>query len=493
MIDVTFYTFEKHSNSTKQPDGGGTTYDCTLIQPCGVMSPQIQLAIGQDNPTGYNYAYIPEFSRYYFIRDWSWDRGIWTATMSVDVLASFKEDIGNSSQYVLRAAAESNGFITDTVYPGTAQFTKQVTSLSGMPFWKDLVNGEYVLGVVGAGPSGMAMGASTYYAMSPPAFSMFADQLFNDDAWIELEGEDPVMITVPVAEVSGDADSFRTTITEQPIPKKMSYLKTEFNPAQYITSCMWFPFVPAEGSAASEIKLGWWTIPAGVVSVSPTYEQSYTLTIPAHPQLARGYYLHMPPYSRYTLFFPPFGTIPLDGSYFVQDVTLTCTVRVDMISGQGILELSVPSAGVIFRTNAQIGVPVSVGQLASSGWVGAVTGLVSGLTGVAAGAATGDVAGAIQSGASGIGNVANSMLPQVSVRGANGSKAEYGTTPFLLSEFMQVVDNDPEHLGAPLCAIRQLSSLPGYQMISRPEIDSTCTAAENDQISDFLRGGYYYE
>lgn len=489
MIDVTFYTFEKHSNSTKQPSGG-TTYNCTLIQPCGVMSPQIQLEIGQTNPVEYNYAYIPDFKRYYFIRDWSWDRGIWTATMAVDVLASFKEDIGNSFQYVLRAAAESNGFITDTVYPGTATFTKQVTQLSGMPFWKDLVNGEYVLGVVGAGPSGMAMGAVTYYAMSPPAFAMFAEQLFGKDNWMELEG-DPITFRWP--QVRGDADSFTTTLEEVNIPVNFPVLKLMFNPAQYITSCMWFPFVPAEGSAASEIALGWWKVPAGVVSVSPTYEQTYTVSIPAHPQLARGYYLHMPPYSRYTIFFPPFGTIPLDGSYFVQDTVLTCTIRVDMISGAGILELSVPSAGIIYRASAQIGVPVSTGQIASAGLAGALVGGVSTVAGVIGSAATGNVGQAIMNGISGVGDTASGLMPQVTVRGANGSKAEYGTTPFLLSEFMQVVDNDLEHLGAPLCAVRQLSSLPGYQMIARPEVDSACTAAENDQITEFLRGGYYYE
>lgn len=489
-VEVTLYTLEKHPNSTMQPDGGGQSYDCVLIAPCSVITPQIQLSIGQSNPVQYNYAYIPDFERYYFIRNWSWDRGIWTADLEVDVLASWKDYIGSSSQYVLRAAAESNGFITDTVYPGTANFTKQVTQLSGMPFWRDLVNGEYVLGVVGAGPSGMAMGACTYYAMSPPAFASFAQQLFSEDAWLELEGSP---ITVPVVEVSGDADSFRSTVTQQEIPNNMPFLKTMFNPAQYLTSCMWFPFVPAEGSAASEIALGWWKIPAGVVSVSPTYEQSYTLTIPAHPQLARGYYLHMPPYSRYTLFFPPFGTIPLDGSYFVQDVTLTCTVRVDMISGGGILELSVPSAGVIYRASAQIGVPVSVGQIASSGLTGALVGAVSTVAGVAGSALTGNVGQAIMNGISGVGSTAESILPQVTVKGANGSKAEYGTTPFLLSEFMQVVDQDLEHLGAPLCSIRQLSSLPGYQMIARPEIDCPCTAAENEQIANYLRGGYYYE
>ena len=47
-----------------------------------------------ENPTGYNYAYIPEFGRYYFIDDIvSIRTGLWRISMKVDVLESFKNEI----------------------------------------------------------------------------------------------------------------------------------------------------------------------------------------------------------------------------------------------------------------------------------------------------------------------------------------------------------------------------------------------------------------
>ena len=88
-IDITFYTFNKKPNSTRQPPGGGVTYKCNLIEPTSFTAPDIALVVPA-KPTGYNYAFIPEFSRYYFVTDWAFSAGLWRASLSVDVLASFK-------------------------------------------------------------------------------------------------------------------------------------------------------------------------------------------------------------------------------------------------------------------------------------------------------------------------------------------------------------------------------------------------------------------
>ena len=478
-VTVTLFSFSKNPDSTARPTGG-RDFDCTIISPSSVISPEIRLSLGGDNPSGYNYAKIPDFNRYYWITDWTYDAGIWIASLMVDVLATYRDQIGASSQYVLRAAAEGDGYIMDTLYPTTDQYTIQTTPISGQPFYKDLVNGEYILGVIGAGPSGLQMGAVTYYAMSPPAFAEFASQLFNDDAWIELTKTDEVAVP------DGNGGVIKTDVNIN-----LSTLKTSFNPAQYIVSCMWLPFVPTEGSAGSEIKLGWWSIPAGVVSVSGWWEKSFTVTVPAHPQLARGYYLHMPPYSRYTLYFPPFGTIPLDGSYFVTDASLTLNVRVDLISGQGTLTITTAAGAVIGRYAAQIGVPISVGQLLSNEWSAGMSAL-SGVTGGVASALTGDVMGAIKGVGSAIADAFTWQLPQVSAKGGNGSRAEYGYTPVLVSQFARVVDNSPEILGKPLCKVKTLSSIPGYIMVTKPEIELKATSAEIEKVKEAMRGGFFY-
>lgn len=59
-----------------------------------IINPVIIMEI--ENPAGFNYAYIPEFDRYYFIDDITSVRtGLWLISMKVDVLESFKNNILN--------------------------------------------------------------------------------------------------------------------------------------------------------------------------------------------------------------------------------------------------------------------------------------------------------------------------------------------------------------------------------------------------------------
>lgn len=64
----------------------------TLREETSVTTPVVLMEL--ENPSGYNYAYIPEFGRYYFIRDMvSVRNGLWRVSMQVDVLESFKKYI----------------------------------------------------------------------------------------------------------------------------------------------------------------------------------------------------------------------------------------------------------------------------------------------------------------------------------------------------------------------------------------------------------------
>lgn len=482
-ISVTFYEFAKPVNSTKQPSGGGTSFDCSLIAPCSIVSPVIQVA-SDFNPSRYNYAEIPDFNRFYWVRNWTWNKGLWQAQLESDPLASFKDQIGDLNEYVLRAAAEWNGDIQDKAYPTTAAITVQQTPIAAGPvFNHSLVNGCYVVGVVGKGP-GLQMGASTYYLLPPVGYDEFARVLFSEDDWLQLED-----LEIPMYDGSG--------VSIEKVPQNISQLKSQFNPLQYITSVTWFPFYDAGlGPAFSGIQLGWWTINAGGGQIPQApYEKSWTITCPTHPQQpTRGYYLNLPPYSRYTLHFKPFGDIPLDGSYFVKDPTLTVSVKVDLISGEGVLSVSSATSGgrPFVTARAKVGVSISVGQLSAQNFTSGISALSS-IGGGIVDAVTGNAAGVISNAASAIGDLWTGCLPQVSSSGANGSVAEYGEIPYLTSEFFPVVEQDLEHLGAPLCSKRQLSTLPGFQQIYQPEGNVSATQEEMSTIIDALRGGYFYE
>ena len=73
MLEIKLYTFGKRENSTARPDGG-VSFQARIWDGVGILSPQIVFSFQDNttNPTAYNYAYIPDFNRYYFIRDWQY-------------------------------------------------------------------------------------------------------------------------------------------------------------------------------------------------------------------------------------------------------------------------------------------------------------------------------------------------------------------------------------------------------------------------------------
>ena len=85
-ISVNMYTFSKYANSTEQPAGAGTSFDCVLKDTSGVINPTIALKLDMSfNVSAYNYAYIPDFERYYFVREWTWERGLWVALSLIHI------------------------------------------------------------------------------------------------------------------------------------------------------------------------------------------------------------------------------------------------------------------------------------------------------------------------------------------------------------------------------------------------------------------------
>ena len=72
----------------------------TLRDASSVIAPSILI---QSNPIGYNYAYIPEFGRYYYIKNiTAFRKGAYIVDLKCDVLMTFREEILNMSGIVSR-------------------------------------------------------------------------------------------------------------------------------------------------------------------------------------------------------------------------------------------------------------------------------------------------------------------------------------------------------------------------------------------------------
>ena len=84
----------------------------TLKDGGSVLSPSVVLT--GENLSGFNYAYIPQFSRYYFIKEiTSVKSGLWEISMRVDVLETYKDSIKANTAILKRQEKIWDMYIND--------------------------------------------------------------------------------------------------------------------------------------------------------------------------------------------------------------------------------------------------------------------------------------------------------------------------------------------------------------------------------------------
>lgn len=474
-MQVYLFGYSKKKNSTAQPTlTSGTAFTMQLKDDTSVMNPVLllnQATSGMPSPftpSYYTYAYIGKFSRYYFVTDWKWVNGLWELYLTEDVLASFKSAIGSTSAYVERSASASDGNIIDKLYPAKTDFNQQYVACSTSWYNVAPSGGCYVLGIINQ-QSSNHIGAVTYYAVTSANLNSLLAFLFSNNIY--------------------QSESI-TEIGE-------GLFKSLFNPFQYIVSCIWFPFATsAFGSTSVTVKVGYWDTGVSAIIVDSLMETTFiTATMPNHPQAAtRGAFLNYAPYTRMTLYCPPFGAIPLDTTYLRKGPKLNGCVWVDHITGQATLRVafiasnqaSVTVAEWFAETSAMFGVPIQLAQIMAD-YTGAINTLANGVS-------SGSIAGII---GSAIGATVESALasqsPKVTTSGANGSFLMVLPSTLVVVEHAKLVDEDNTDLGRPLMSTRTISTLSGYIKCADAHFSASCYDAERDAINQHMVDGFFYE
>lgn len=464
MFTVNLYTLSKRENSTKRPDSAPASFSCIIKEPSGLISPVIVLDLGDvsADPSGYNYAYIPDFGRYYFIEEWTFERAVWSASLTCDVLATYRGEIGDTTAYVLRAAADSDGNVVDNMYPITADTTFSRKTASN-PFWSgSLTGGCYVVGIVARNAS---HGSVQYWAMTP--------------------GNLRSLCTALMADIVTGMNGFDAEDASFALQKAL------VDPFQFIKSCVWVPFsADSVGQPTAQNLIvydyGFNSIYGHDLPINSAGTKTGSISftgIARHPQAARGNYMNLSPFTEAELYIPPFGIIQLDTRLLAKSPAVTCNYNFDCITGNCILEVTI-GGSVTNRVSAQVGVPVQLSQVRTD-----IMGIATSAGGMIANAAVGNVMGAL----AGVGSSIQAMIPRASTIGSAGGWADLLGTPSLNQYFHAVTDDDPDHAGRPLMQSRQLGSLPGYQLIQDGDIAIAGTAAEAAAVRAYLEGGYYYE
>jgi hypothetical protein len=100
--------------------GQPVTITGSLRNESNVINPNIRIEV--DNPALYNYAYIPEFGRYYYITDMRSIRtNLWELSMHVDVLMSFADAIRALPVIVASAETDSERYISGSQWVTTVK------------------------------------------------------------------------------------------------------------------------------------------------------------------------------------------------------------------------------------------------------------------------------------------------------------------------------------------------------------------------------------
>lgn len=465
---VNLYRFSKKENSTARPGSEPASFPCRLREPSGILNPSIMLDLGLvSDPSGYNYAYIPEYGRYYWINEWTFERACWTASMSVDVLATWKDYIGSESLYVLRSSAAYDGRVMDRHYPVLSGVTysrkTQPSPWSAVMDTGNITNGSFVVGVTGKSGN---YGSIQYYALSASDFSVFTRNLMLD---FVTEGNGYSI-----------ADG------------ALALQKSIIDPFEYIKSVVWVPFdaTTASGTGLTQSIIVFdYSInasghPFGLGSpgvITGTVEWPY---IDRHPQAAsRGEFCNLEPFTEAELYFPPFGIIKLDTRLLAQTPALTARWNFDCITGACILEVLI-GGSITNRLSAQVGVPIQISRLKQD-----VIGVISGYSGALGNAFTGNILGA----AAGIGSALESAIPHNSTIGSAGGWGDLIGIPELNQYFYPIADEDIWHHGRPLCQNRVISSIPGYILVQDGDVSIPGTIDENTSVKAYLEGGFFYE
>lgn len=466
-MQAILYQFAKRTNSTKRPSGG-QEFGIDLKAPCNIIDPEIKIAT-QSDPTGYNYCYLPTFSRYYWVKNWTYANGLWVASLTVDTLASYRDQIGNSTEYVTRSSAQYNGTISDGLYPATAKVQTVTTAFQG-GFAETISGGFFVIGFIAKAAN--SVGAITYVVMTHVNAKKLSAKLLTNVSYLSIDN----------SEISDNLT------------------KVLFNPYQYIVSCNYFPFGIAEITAhlplVSSVDVGWWSVDVPCWILGEDHNnltKSVSVGIPKHPQAAsRGGYCNASPYTDYTIFLQPFGVIPLDASKLWGATTLSIQYTVDLFTGDSILRMFTDTNQLVHETTAKLGVPIQLsnitfdvpsgGGLLQTGIAAAFGGLQAALTG-----------GSFSDVGNGILNAAQATNADVASKGATGSTIAFDAIPYMVARFKILVDDNNEHHGRPLCKRVQLSTIPGFIMVDDPDIALNATAAEIDSVKSYLKNGFFYE
>ena len=463
-MTINYWTnFSKRKNSTKRPSGTGTSKTVTLKEGTSIEHPTFVFSSND-----FTINYIQAFGHYYSVDDIKSVRNdLIEVSCSMDVLATFKTEIGSYTAFIERSASHVNSLLPDPyVSMLNAETLMSQTTSVGTLF---NAGGFYVISVLNNVGSGC--GFTTYYATD-------------------------ISNIMDIAQYVNTTWGAAATDVVQWL--QATFLKT----ADSIIDCIWVPFslsllVNQSATSFENIKIGVDTMPqaSGYRFTAPFIAQkSFTISIPHYyADFRKG-----APYTSGKLFIPGYGMADFNPLDFGQD-SMTLAFDADVTTGDIVCYLKDASGKVIATYTYNVAVPCPVGKVGSNA-SGTVSGLFSTVAGIAA-AASSSGASAVASGIGATASAANTLAtaaaPTVSVKGGKGGRALASQGLDIICTTISKLTTDPSDLataqGRMSMGRAAISTCSGFVKCSDAAVPIAGMEGEKEAVNNFLNSGFYYE
>lgn len=473
-MKVRFYSFSKRKNSTIQPSSSYTEKSVVLKDNTSVHDPVLQMSGGIN--VSWNYAYIPTFDRYYFVKDYvSVANGITEYYLTEDVMASNKTAIGATKARIVYSTSYPEIMIPDT---RIGILNSRVMNVSKSGSILD-VTGCYILTIFDGINASIGMGCT--YMLKQSALRSIAK-------WFSDQFQDLA------------SQFFNGTAMDG------------------VFSLIWVPFAynSTAGTHPSEIWIGnhgmsndGYTVPTDVRLLTGPYSTSSTVSLDCNMRYTD--FRKCEPYTTGNLFLPGIGVVDVNMADFVNSTKIYVDYVKEYTTGDIFYTISNGSGlttPYVASYTANLAAQCPLGQINTNanGAVGALStiggGLAAGVGAMAMGSPMGAVAAAstIMAGASALALSQNKR--QVSISGNVGGRG-WELLPGLdagcivHTEF-SVDTEDPagadyaDLRGRPVCKTDLIGNYSGYIQCEGASVIMAGSELERDEINAMLNSGFYY-
>lgn len=475
-MHVNLFNFTKKNNSTKRP-AANTAVTLTGVkfkEPVNMRKPDLVFQT-LDAPFS-TYKYLSFKDRFYFVDSWEYNSPCWIAHCHLDVLATYKNEIGKTKGTISRMGYSDAtddlqylDVVDDEIIPYEDYFSKSIKfNPYGTSHINSYENGTFIVSFLSDVNKVTGVGSLAHIIFSTEEYQSFQNQMAN------------------VA----------------------TQVKSDFiTPYTFIKKVRWYPFSPALVKQSVDTITSSQLVICGQVFLnifsSFTYIKGFkkmslytNVNIGNHSQYKNlGQWVNVKG-RQATIVSYPYGVVTLSN---LRTTSLRIGYDIDLISGRALFKVFDSLGNILINAVCPYGAEMPF-VYTDKDILPALSGAISGAVNLGVTAATGSIGGAVKGGVSLATSLLSAGTPQAVISGGQDPILCFFEDNIIYMYEQLYYEPDRKNIGYAIiidntCIEELLPSYPefdGYVRFNNMNF-SKGSFLDNQEVNNFMNGGFFYE